>query len=311
MWLYIPKTTSACTQVEAGSISASDSRIQMLAQSYTWNESFKPPRSWLTILKRDSWSLRLFGLIPEPSIAPRLLTEWIGSLVDSPANHSQSPVSNQGPTMNAGSGLTSSDWLARYDREDCSWRTSQASFMEELNTFSEGWPRSGTMRNGFVYERPMLARPIAGKGCLSWLTPFGSGNLDHTGKYGAGGEFAKSVVNTVENWPTVRGHEVGNYQYAAGDHDKPVPTLSGATQSWATPTSRDHKDGANPSENVETNSLLGRQAPRTPMPGEVFSNTDQTSHRRLNYRFVEWLIGLPSSWTDFHALLDFESSGTE
>ncbi len=33
---------------------------------------------------------------------------------------------------------------------------SQASFMEELNTFSETWPRSGTMQNGNVYQQADL-----------------------------------------------------------------------------------------------------------------------------------------------------------
>ena len=67
---------------------------------------------------------------------------------------------------------------------------------------------------------------------------------------------------------------------------------------WATPTSRDHKDGASPSEKVATNSLLGRQAPRTPMPGQQSSNESLT----LNPRFVEWLMGFPIGWTDLQPL---------
>ena len=71
--------------------------------------------------------------------------------------------------------------------------------------------------------------------------------------------------------------------------------LPGQAEQWATPTGRDHKDGANPSENVATNSLLGRQAPRTPMPGQ--ESSQQT--RRLNPRFVEMLMGWEIGWTDF------------
>lgn len=39
-------------------------------------------------------------------------------------------------------------------------------------------------------------------------------------------------------------------------------TAANSASPWATPTTRDWKDGANPSAEVPTNSLLGRQAPR-------------------------------------------------
>ena len=158
------------------------------------------------------------------------------------------------------------------------------------------WPVLGTMSNGVYYERPMLERPTAGNGSSSW--------------------------------PTARANEAkgGEYQYDQGDHNKPRLTLTGEAQNWhtprttprshnaygeinwATPTSRDYKDGSNPSENVPTNALLGRQAPRTPMPGPQSSETDQTSHRRLNPKFVEWLMGWPMDWVE---LTNSESSATE
>lgn len=50
-------------------------------------------------------------------------------------------------------------------------------------------------------------------------------------------------------------------------------------EQWMTPTSRDWKDGADPSETVPTNSLLSRQAPQTAMPGAESSETTQTSRR--------------------------------
>lgn len=42
--------------------------------------------------------------------------------------------------------------------------------------------------------------------------------------------------------------------------------LNAAADAWPTPTSRDHKDGADPSETVESNALLGRVAPRWDCP---------------------------------------------
>ena len=113
--------------------------------------------------------------------------------------------------------------------------------MEELNTFSETWPRSGSLRNGQVFERQTLAH------------------------------------HTEES----------------------------ESSSWATPTGRDYKDGSNPSDKVPTNALLGRQAPRTPMPG---NKSMHNTSLRLNPKFVEWLMGWPEGWV---GLTNSESSATE
>ena len=185
--------------------------------------------------------------------------------------------------------------------------------MVELNTFSETWPRSGSMRNGHVSEHQTLARPIAGNGSLSWQTPA-----------------------TFQ----------GKYRRQVGQTERAELLLPGQAENWATPTSRDWKDGSNPSDNVPTNALLGRQAPRTPMPGQKSSENDPTSPRRwaspqsrdyrsvtgnesaqrehatqilnvqvdetgrkrLNPKFVEWLMGWPEGWIELHS---FVSSETE
>lgn len=68
--------------------------------------------------------------------------------------------------------------------------------------------------------------------------------------------------------------------------------LANQAATWATPTSRDWKDGTNPSEAVPTNGLLGRQAPRTALDGDAGS-----SKAVLSPSFVEALMGLPPSWT--------------
>lgn len=356
MWLYIPKTTSASTQVTADSISDSDSRIQMLAQSYTWNESFKQPRSWLTTLKRNSWTLHLFGLIPEPSTANRSLIEWIGSLEDSPASHSVSPESKTDSTMNAGSGLTSNDWFARYDREASSWKTSQASFMEELNTFSDRWPRSGSMRSGLLYERPTLVRPTDGIGSSSWPTvttqeiAHPDAELTETGRRKTkDGESSRSLnlEDTTTQWQTPAAFQ-GKFRRQQNQTERTEELLPGQAQNWATPISstRSHTPRsvdhgiqlANQADIWHTPRTTSRShdaygswaSPKASMLGagnperagqsrlvdevanwdshQVQEATGVTSTndtgRRLNPRFVTWLMGLPDRWLDFHVLLD-------
>ena len=374
MWVHLPSSVS--TPEAADSTWDSDSLYEALERSVTSNGKSRRARSWLTICKRASWMMRLFGQTPAPLTAGRGVAKWIGSLADSPASRSVSQESNSAPKTNAGSGPTSNGLLAKFNPADCSWRMYQPLFQEaDWPKFLGAWPHSGTMRNGLLYERPTLARPTAGSGSSSW--------------------------------PTVRGHEVGDYQYAAGDHSKLTPTLTGATREWMTPkanepgrtaitkgrpiemathlnTQASHwpavtmnratysSDGYGPNliETVEnwatpkaSNRGLGKpgrgnqvrlldqaetwsgpQDQPTPMPGPQSSENDQTSHRqwitpralnlkgskkrllsgsnesvesqaqkmtgkkRLNPKFVEWLMGLPEDWLELTAS---ESSATE
>ncbi len=88
----------------------------------------------------------------------------------------------------------------------------------------------------------------------------------------------------ITNWPTPRAQEPGSTSENYGKG------LKNTAENWATPTTRDWKDSAN--ANVPTNSLLGRQAPRTMKDGVEFQMT-------LNPRFTEWLMGWPIGWTEF------------
>jgi len=66
-------------------------------------------------------------------------------------------------------------------------------------------------------------------------------------------------VAHLASWPKPK-VATGDYCYSSGDHAKPVLNLNGVAKLtiWATPTSRDHKDGSY-TPNVEENALLGRQ----------------------------------------------------
>ena len=107
--------------------------------------------------------------------------------------------------------------------------------------------------------------------------------------------YGKGLKNTAINWrtPNASDGEGGIMEWRDGKaaklklRDHSVH----AVKSWATPTTRDWKDGS-AKDNSKTNSLLGRQAPRTM---EVGKNCQIT----LNPLFTNHLMGWPIGWTRF------------
>jgi hypothetical protein len=96
-------------------------------------------------------------------------------------------------------------------------------------------------------------------------------------------------------WPTPQHRENGGGEYA--DPEKARARITSGHQVnlqdhvkalWATPTSRDHKDGSY-TPNVEVNALLGRQ---------VWSGSPEQMEKlgALNPAFVCWLMGFPPEW---------------
>ena len=298
MWLYIPndKRTSACTRVEADSILLSDERIQQLAVSFTWRETSKPPRSWLTILKRDSWMQHLYGLIPPPSTADRLLEKWIGSLEDSHVSPGVLQESEAPQTTAGGSGHTLKESFARLDPEDSSWKTSQVSLGGDSNLYSEAWPKAGSMRSGVVSKQAKLEPAIE--------------------------------ENDSSSWPTVTTQEYPHYDMKLNAKGRRIPkkgktdhsvNLEDTARLWGTPRASEWK-GTGPPGSASHKHRLGRHyldaqsedfhhRPMIEKPGQKSSDSGQTSPRlQLNTRFVEWMMGLPPNWLVLHS---FVSSETE
>lgn len=264
MWIYIPSTSCRSAPGSEDSISESDWRFQALEQSAWLRGKPLPARSWHRRWTKDRCIQRLSGRMPEPSTVERGLAEFMASLPATPASPSLSQASGEEPKTPGTSGPRSSASLGKWDPNSCSWRMSQAMFDWASTESSVILPKSGSTRSGQLFERPMSELHTGASGCSSWPTP-------------------RTITGGAES--AERKKELGRTQSGGGD-------LQAAAQKWATPTARDHKDGADPSEVVPTNGLLGRQAPR--VTGQM---SPSTSGLRLNPRFVEWLMGFPDEWT--------------
>ena len=297
--------------------------------------------------------------------------------------------------------LSTSESFAKLSRDGSLLKTSrQFSLFQQEEPYSENLPRSGSMRNGELYERPMLALRIGGTGRSSWHTPRANeceeGAETFVKRNGDRGAHCFSgLTDQIVNWPTPRTED----SESCGNHPGAVDSLTGATRQWATPrtitgggesaerkkelgreesgggdlqsqvniwqtpstdsfrcrggdrknemgldqqarfanfaatpsaqqqdataapiakekdwptlAARDYR-GANSESHLDRSSGAKHldqlpnfvchsfpQAQPTPTHGDESSPTGPTSRLRLNPNFVDWLMGLPSGWTDY------------
>lgn len=157
----------------------------------------------------------------QPSTATTGADESISSPQVSPASLGAQPESDVAQPTSATSGPSLLGCLAKYDRATRSWRTAQSLlFTPTSGECSETLPKSGSMRNGVVWPRETLEHPTA--------------------------ESASGY------WPTAK-VATGDYQYAGGDHSKPILNLEGAAKAWPTPSANEFQD-------LNSENLLARRA---------------------------------------------------
>jgi hypothetical protein len=131
-----------------------------------------------------------------------------------------------------------------------------------------------------------IEEPVPTASSELWPTPAGMAGVDATGKQGLGGEFAKSVEQTMSQWATPRN------QMSAGTKEA----------TWAPGEMPRNKDGEPITTTITDQvrifqeSLTGPQAPPPEPNGSASLPSGPTSRPRLNPRFVEWLQGLPMGW---------------
>jgi site-specific DNA-cytosine methylase len=113
-----------------------------------------------------------------------------------------------------------------------------------------------------------------------------------------------SLTGATRLWRTPDVPGTDSFRSRGGDR-KDEMGLDQEARHWQTPNARDWKSETGSENNsYDKTPNLSRQVYRLSHPapqihdGPQSSENGQTSHRRLNPRFVSWLMGFPPTWTE-------------
>lgn len=238
---------------------------------------------------------RLSGVTCEPSQANSSVAKWLESLGDFHVKTSAWPEDKpESMATDPACFSRSSGLFASWNPSIGSFlRTSrQSSIFQQEEPFSENLPRSGSMRNGELYERQTLAQATAGTGLGCWHTPKANETSEAAGTFvarnGDRGEHCTSgLTGQVGRWPTARaedsescGNHSGGRSLSAEEVNAKGQTVKGKrqvdlrnlaelwpTQAWRTPATRDFHQGGPRLEKIsERQTSLLDQAKQWPTP---------------------------------------------
>jgi len=269
--------------------------------------------------RMDSLRLLPSGEISNDSTGDRGVAQWISSLLATRVSRSPSPDDGKEPRTLDISGPMSHACYERPERPSSSARTSPDTCPSASERSEKNWKAWATRLRQDSLRRLKSARLTSGSASSSspywgmWPTPTASltndgetpesferrRRLQETGVNGNGAGTPLTIAAKMWQTPRASDGPHGGPNGSKGDLPLPSQSIAETEKLWATPTARDWKDGGAPSMNVPTNSLLGRQAPRSMTSGDASSPSDPTlrPRLRLNPEFVEWLMGLPVGWT--------------
>lgn len=266
MWIvpknYQQSSASALDTVE----SSEDLSLPSLSieSSLMWRSKPSLLRTWLQRWKRDKWFRHLCGRILKPCQHIAFETALMSSLAAIPASRLVKQESGEAQTIPDTSGLTSNDISKQLDLFGASSRTSRDTSASDSERSLKIWKALVTKRRGEYLARLKSAHLTNESGFTYWPTPTASDSprKNMTVKNG------RRITQTGE-------HSIG---------------LADAARMWPTPTAHNSKEGVFPAEyNRNTPSLTAVATQEDNKPPRSGS---------LNPTWVEWLMGVPSEWTD-------------
>ena len=209
---------------------------------------------------------------------------------DRPASPSPSPGKGSPRMTSGGFGPSTSEPFASFDPDTRSWRTPQLSLLEDSETFSGSWPRSGMTRSGSAFRLPHSVPPTAGTARSSLPTPtkqsYGSNQGGGAGREGQDPRPSLETMASTGMFPTPTA--------APWTHGGSGEELQKATAGLLPRPTRADSRGSR-------NATAGRRPDSTGHSGTTLSDWAWTTggpSGRLNPAFVAWLMGAPEWWVD-------------
>lgn len=264
-----------------------------------------PPDSLRRAWKMRPWMQRLSGLTFDPSIQRLGVDAWISSLRVIRASHFPSLGENRPKPIPATSGPLSARSSAPSSRACASLKMYRTIYVWDLNKSTMTYDQWVSALRRACLRRRKSAPRTGANDCSSWPTAKATdGNKGGpNSRHGSGSPHLPAAAvqmqwytPTVPNGGRVNPKDMSMTGALPSGKKRQVGLENQIRQtdqnsSWATPMTRDWKDGT-ATANVDTNGHLGRQAPRS-------MNNGSASPLTLNPLFVEWLMGWPIGWTDF------------
>jgi len=330
-WLLSRALITACEnspsslEPEAASSADTSSAGEPSAQL---NVMPSPQPFWRNDKTMDVCSRSPFGLTWRPLTAAHgeaLLTSFReGFRVPTSPALARAPASK---AQNPASGARCGELLAKFDPSTSSWKTPQCSLFEDLEPFSEIWPRWGTMRNGVCYRLPtpsglnafraMIDRHLTTSENESGSsqrmpTPTGDDSNNTTRQSGA----FQSLTREVQRAPTPRSEDSQCSGGHRGTPDTltaftrlPTPRATESTESTETQQARAAR-GTKASKNLTSvmrlpTACANEDAAGTPngKMQRMLGNCTEIRHSdpaggQLNPTWEDWFMGWPIGWTD-------------
>ena len=259
-----------------------------IESSLMWRSKPSLLPTWLRRWNKGGWFQRLSGRILKPYQWSAFETAFRLSLEAIPASRSQQPESAPEKMTLDTSGLGLETTSKQSDLFDVSSKTSRATSASDSEKSLKTWKDLVMQRRGEYSVRLKSARLIRESEYTSWPTPTAQDNNQIKGKDKRG----TTLGGAVRNWPTPTASDShGGPRKMDGKRGRALKDLT--KSAWPTPSSRDHKGGyiggriRNGKVSFDTLDVAVQHV----------SNKDKKSGT-LNPNWVEWLMGVPTGWTD-------------
>ena len=249
-----------------------------IESSLMWRSKPSQLRTWLARWKQGSYAQHLFTRILKPSQRSSFETALTSSLAGTHANHFLQQESDLVKMTPDTSGPILGDTYRQLDLFAVSLKTSRGIYRLDSQASSATWKKMVTEQRGEYSRRVKLAHHTNESESISWATP---NTMDYLPQRSEEALIRQATTQRKGRTKPANLREQVN-PIAVAIYQEPT--------NWPTPTAHLGKEGGYPAEYTRN----------TPTLTAVAMNSEKKSHSSgyLNPDWVEWLMGVPTGWTD-------------